>query len=98
MLWATIPWLDQDRQSKDQPTTPFKKFNALRPPFLGLDQDDLGRKFEIKTDFSKISVKGRLRKSLMHWQQINAPQFVSETIEFDYKLPQSTDNTATENI
>lgn len=23
----------------------------------------------------------------MHWKQINAPQFVLETIEFGYKLP-----------
>ena len=47
----------------------------------------MGRKYEIKTDFSKILVKGRLRQSLRHWQQINAPQFVLEIIEFGYKLP-----------
>ena len=47
----------------------------------------MGRNYEIKTDVSKFSVKGRLRKSLMHWKQINAPQFVLETIEFGYKLP-----------
>ena len=40
-----------------------------------LDQEDMGRNYEIKTDVSKFSVKGRLRKSLMHWKQINAPQF-----------------------
>ena len=28
-----------------------------------------------------------MRRSLSHWKQINAPQFVVETIEFGYKLP-----------
>lgn len=40
-----------------------------------------------KSDASKVSVRGRLPKSLTQWKQINAPQFVLETIEFGYKLP-----------
>ena len=52
-----------------------------------LDQEDLGRKYEIKPACSEISVKGRFRRALGHWKQINAPQFISETIEFGYKLP-----------
>lgn len=52
-----------------------------------MDQDVLGRNYEIKSDGSKVSVRGRLRKSLRQWKQINAPQFVLETIEFGYKLP-----------
>jgi len=32
-----------------------------------LDQEDMGRNYDIKTDVSKFLVKGRLRKSLMHW-------------------------------
>ena len=52
-----------------------------------LDQENMGRNYEINTDVSIFSVRGRLHKSLTHWKQINAPQFVLETIEFGYKLP-----------
>ena len=47
----------------------------------------LGRNYEIQSDGSRVSVKGRLRKFLSQWKQINAPQFILETIEFGYKLP-----------
>ena len=52
-----------------------------------MDQDVQGKNYEMKSDGSKVSVRGRLRKSLRQWKQINAPQFVLETIEFGYKLP-----------
>ena len=47
----------------------------------------LGRNYKIQSDGSRVSVKGRLRKFLSQWKQINAPQFILETIEFGYKLP-----------
>ena len=47
----------------------------------------LGRNYEIQSDGSRVSVKGRLHKFLSQWKQINAPQFILETIEFGYKLP-----------
>ena len=47
----------------------------------------LGRNYEIQSDGSRVSVKGRMRKFLRQWKQINDPQFVLETIEFGYKLP-----------
>ena len=47
----------------------------------------LGRNYEIQSDGSRVSVKGRLRKFLSQWKQINAPQFILENIEFGYKLP-----------
>ena len=46
-----------------------------------------GKKNETKAACSEISVKGRLRRDLEHWTQINAAQFILETIEFGYKLP-----------
>jgi len=47
----------------------------------------LGRKYEIKTPGLAITVKGRLRRALEHWRQINTPRFILEIIEFGYKLP-----------
>ena len=50
-------------------------------------EQELGRNYEIKNVPGSVSVKGRLKKSLNQWQEINALRFVLEILEFGYKLP-----------
>ena len=52
---------------------------------LQSEQQELGRIYEIKNVPCSVCVKGRWRKSSRQWQEINAPQFVLEIIEFGYK-------------
>lgn len=43
--------------------------------------------YEFSSDQVCVSVKGRLRRALDFWREINAPQFILDVIEFVYKLP-----------
>ena len=43
--------------------------------------------YEFKSTDVPVSVRGRLRKSLQFWKDIDAPRFIIDTIEFGYKLP-----------
>ena len=43
--------------------------------------------YEAKSGDVPVSVKGRLRKSIQFWRDIDAPRFIVDTIEFGYKLP-----------
>ena len=43
--------------------------------------------FEVKSGDVPVSVRGRLRKSIHFWRDIDAPRFIVDTIEFGYKLP-----------
>lgn len=50
--------------------------------------DQIGRKYEFKSiDITLSFVKGRLKRALYEWKQIDVPQFITEVIEFGYKLP-----------
>ena len=43
--------------------------------------------YEFASDQDCMSVKGRLRRALDFWREINALQFILDVIEFGYKLP-----------
>ena len=43
--------------------------------------------YEFKSNDVAVSVRGRLRKSFQFWKDIDAPRFITDTIEFGYKLP-----------
>ena len=43
--------------------------------------------YEVKCGDVPFSVRGRLRKSIQFWREIDAPRFILDTIEFGYKLP-----------
>ena len=43
--------------------------------------------YEVKSGDVPVSVRGRLRKSIQFWREIDAPSFIVDTIEFGYKLP-----------
>lgn len=43
--------------------------------------------YEVKSGDVPVSVRGRLRKSIQFWREIDAPRFIVDTIEFGYKLP-----------
>ena len=43
--------------------------------------------YEVKSGDVPVSVRGRLRKSIQFWREIDAPRFILDTIEFGYKLP-----------
>ena len=43
--------------------------------------------YEVKSGNVPVSVRGRLRKSIQFWREIDAPRFIVDTIEFGYKLP-----------
>ena len=43
--------------------------------------------YEVKSGDVPFSVRGRLRKSIQFWREIDAPRFILDTIEFGYKLP-----------
>ena len=57
------------------------------------DSDELvylrvnGNSFEVKSGDDYSSVKGRLRGALNFWNDIHAPQFILDVIEYGYKLP-----------
>lgn len=57
------------------------------------DSDELvylrvnGNSFEVKSGDDYPSVKGRLRGALNFWNEIHAPQFILDVIEYGYKLP-----------
>ena len=57
------------------------------------DSDELvylrvnGNSFEVKSSDDHPSVKGRLRGALNFWNEIHAPQFILDVIEYGYKLP-----------
>ena len=57
------------------------------------DSDELvylrvnGNSFEVKSSDDYPSVKGRLRGALNFWNEIHAPQFILDVIEYGYKLP-----------
>lgn len=57
---------------------PYCELSLLEDPSLNC---------EIACDSAPVSVKGRLRKSLQFWKDIDAPRFIIDTIEFGYKLP-----------
>ena len=42
--------------------------------------------YEVKSGDVPFSVRGRLRKSIQFWREIDAPRFILDTIEFGYKL------------
>ena len=66
-----------DHESEALPL-PFCELSLLEDPSLNC---------EITCDDAPVSVKGRLRKSLQFWKDIDAPRFIIDTIEFGYKLP-----------
>ena len=43
--------------------------------------------YEVKSGDVPFSLRGRLRKSIQFWREIDAPRFILDTIEFGYKLP-----------
>ena len=43
--------------------------------------------YEVKSGDVPFSVRGRLRKSIQFWREMDAPRFILDTIEFGYKLP-----------
>ncbi|CAH3178694.1 unnamed protein product [Porites lobata] len=43
--------------------------------------------YQVKSGDVPFSVRGRLRKSIQFWREIDAPRFILDTIEFGYKLP-----------
>ena len=43
--------------------------------------------YEVKSGDVHVSVRGRLRRSIQFWREIDAPRFILDTIEFGYKLP-----------
>ena len=43
--------------------------------------------YEVKSGDVHVSVRGRLRKSIQFWREIDAPRFILDTTEFGYKLP-----------
>ena len=43
--------------------------------------------YEVKSGDVPFSVRGRLRKSIQFWREIDAPRFILDTIAFGYKLP-----------
>ena len=57
------------------------------------DSDELaflrvnGNSFEVKSGDDYLSVKGRLRGALKFWNDIHAPRFILDVIEYGYKLP-----------
>ena len=57
------------------------------------DSDELiflrvnGNSFEVKSGDDYSSVKGRLRGALAFWNDIHAPQFILDVIDYGYKLP-----------
>ena len=57
------------------------------------DSDELvylrvsGNSFEVKSSDDYSSVKGRLRGALKFRNDIHAPQFIPDVIEYGYKLP-----------
>lgn len=57
------------------------------------DSDELiflrvnGNSFEVKSGDDYSSVKGRLRGALVFWNDIHAPQFILDVIDYGYKLP-----------
>lgn len=57
------------------------------------DSDELiflrvnGNSFEVKSGDDYSSVKGRLRGVLAFWNDIHAPQFILDVIDYGYKLP-----------
>ena len=56
------------------------------------DSDELiflrvnGNSFEVKSGDDYSSVKGRLRGALAFWNDIHAPQFILDVIDYGYKL------------
>ncbi|XP_068680179.1 uncharacterized protein [Montipora foliosa] len=57
------------------------------------DSDELvflranGNSFEVQSGDVYLSVKGRLRGALKFWNDIHAPRFILDVIEYGYKLP-----------
>jgi len=45
-----------------------------------------GNSFEVKSGDDYLSVKGQLRGALYFWNDINAPQFFLDVIEYGFKL------------
>ena len=43
--------------------------------------------YEVKSGDVPVSVRGRLRKSIQFWREIDASRFIVNTTEFGYKLP-----------
>ena len=43
--------------------------------------------YEVKSGDVPVSVRGRLRKSIQFWREIDTPRFIVDTIESCYKLP-----------
>ena len=43
--------------------------------------------YEVKSGDVPVSVRGRLRKSIQFWREIDSPRFIVDTIESGYKLP-----------
>ena len=65
----------------------------LDPDLVHDDSDELvflranGHSFEVQSGDVYLSVKGRLRGALKFWNDIHAPRFILDVIEYGYKLP-----------
>ena len=65
----------------------------LDPGIVHDDSDELvflranGNSFEVQSGDVYLSVKGRLRGALKFWNDIHAPRFILDVIEYGYKLP-----------
>ncbi|CAH3148880.1 unnamed protein product, partial [Porites lobata] len=46
--------------------------------------------YEVKSGDVHVSVRGRLRKSIQFWREIDAPRFILDTIEFEKSLWEPT--------
>ena len=52
-------------------------------PFVGIQLSN----YEVKSGDVPFSVRGRLRKSIQFWREIDVSRYILDTIEFSYKLP-----------
>ena len=65
----------------------------MEPDLVHEDSDELvflrvnGNSFEVKSGDDYLSVKGRLLGALKFWNDIHAPRFILDVIEYGYKLP-----------
>ena len=65
----------------------------MDPDLVHDDGDELvflranGNSFEVKSGDDYLSVKGRLRRALKFWNDVHAPRFTLDVIEYGYKLP-----------
>ena len=58
-------------------------FSDSELPFVDVELSS----YEVKSGDVPVSVRGRLRKPIQFWREIDAPRFIVDTIKFGYKLP-----------